>query len=108
MNLKLGNTAVVEVFKERDPKSEIEGAEKEVRVERSDLGNQITNVNFPEGTPDDEMLVHVRQLWPYHSDADGPEWVECEDEHLANSVARMFTNETHECQVGRPSGWQEG
>lgn len=112
MDLVLGNTAVVEVFKKPDPEAGTgdvpEGAEVDVRVAREDLGNQLTNVSFPEGLHDDEMLAHVRQLWPYHSDADGPEWVECDDAHFAESVARLFTNDNHTCQVGRPDGWQEG
>lgn len=106
MQLILGNTAVATVVKQADPDDE--EREVEVRTSMPELGNQLTIVDPPDGTPDDEVLAAVRSLWPYHSDADGPEWVECDDAHIAESVARMFTTEEHTCAVGRPDDWQEG
>lgn len=119
----LGNTAVVEVIKrprrETDPPematagTEIrEGVEVEIvadRVTREDLGNRITNVEFPDDLDGDlgTQLGHVQHLWPYHSDADGPEWVETHDDLLAAAIARVFTTGSHECVIGRPEGWAE-
>lgn len=45
--------------------------------ERIDLHNQVTTVEFPDGISLVDAVRNVRDLWPWHSDADGPEWVEC-------------------------------
>ena len=104
--LLLGNTAVVEVRTNEDPKTGERLPDE--RIDRSDLGNRTTTVRFPQDVPLDTRVQHVRELWPYHSDADGPEWVESDDDPLlAELVARNFTTETHTCTVGRPKGWKE-
>lgn len=119
----LGNTAVVEVIKrprrETDPPemasngTELrDGVEVEIvsdRIQRGDLGNRITTVEFPDELDGDleTQLGHIRHLWPYHSDTDGPEWVESADDLLAGAVARVFTTAAHECVVGRPTDWAE-
>lgn len=97
--ITLGNTAPIEVVKADD------GSED--RVDRSDLGNTTTTVSFPDGWDLNEQLQAVGNLWSYHSD-DPPEWVESDDDLLAQVVARNFTSDGHECAVGRPSGWKEG
>lgn len=101
--LLLGNTA---------PVDSVRGADDELtRTSRPDLGNRITTVSLPEDAPmpPSEVLRSVRDLWPWHSDADGPEWVECDDdEALAGVVAAEFTTPDHACSVGRPKGWEEG
>lgn len=127
--LLLGNTSVVQAFQIREdeePKRVLDahglskrpnnakdvgvGTAGELRVDRSDLGNRITEVLIPDGTPLFDALRDVIATWPLHSDADGPEWVESPDgdeEEIASLIARHFTNDDHECAVGRPKGWVE-
>lgn len=105
----LGNTAVAEVH--RVDKDKLE------RKTRSDLGNQVTRVSFPDDPPvrTSEALTTIRDLWPWHSDSDGPEWVEVENdedgaagERLAALIADEYTVDGHVCKVGRPKSWKEG
>lgn len=111
----LGNTAVVEVERTMRVDDTGEPIRDEndqlivdtIRHSRTELGNQITTVVFPVGTSYQEAVANVDHLWPYHSD-DGPEWVEAEDQALAQKIAAHFTTESHSCQVGRPEGWEEG
>lgn len=97
--LLLGNTAVVE---------SVRGDDGELRrTARSELGNQITTVSFPDDMGFTDRLRAVESAWPFHSD-DPPEWVECDDDDaLAQLVARAFSSGDHECRVGRPRGWKE-
>jgi hypothetical protein len=103
----LGNTAPVESVRIEDPET---GDSVVERNDRSDLGNTITTVTLPDDPPMKlvEVLQAVQNLWPWHSDADGPEWVESDDSVLAGHIADHFTTDTHESVVGRPKGWKEG
>lgn len=114
--LRLGNANVVESFHKSalDPKVKPGSPEDViVQVPREDLGFQVTSVTFPDGLTLLEKLADVGGLWPLHS-PDPPEWVESDDEALAQLVAAQFTWEAsddrpaHTCKVGRPSGWKEG
>lgn len=97
----LGNTAVVEKFRDH--------SDNEVKVRaRPDLRNQITEVHLPDGTGLIDTVRNIADLWQWHSDADGPEWVESSDPIVAVAVAEHFTTDDHECVVGRPDGWNEG
>lgn len=100
----LGNSAVVQVLPREGDDGERLADE---RVDRSDLGNRTTTVRFPTDVPFEERIAQVRQLWPYHSDADGPEWVESDDTTLAEVIASAFTTDSHTCRVGRPKSWKE-
>lgn len=102
----------VTVAEREHPPEEEGGAPQKahvVRVERvrKDLGNRETTMGFPEGWTDDEVLVAVRKMWREQSVLP-PDWVEGDDAHLAESVARLFRVDGHECPVGRPDGWTEG
>ncbi len=99
----LGNTDVIE--SRQDPET---GETQRTPMPR--LGNQVTTVEFPDNTDGhaEIQLAQIVDLWPYHSDADGPEWVETDDDLLGQLIARRFTTDTHKCQVGRPKGWKEG
>lgn len=103
LTITLGNTAVVASTQD-DETGEV------IRTKRGDLGNQTTTVEFPDNLDGqtEVQLAHVVDLWSYHSDADGPEWVETDDDLLAQLVARRFTSDSHTCRVGRPKGWKEG
>jgi len=103
LTITLGNTSVV-------ASSQDEETGEVIREKRGDLGNQITTFEFPDNIDGQTeiQLAHVVDAWPYHSDADGPEWVESEDELLAQLIARRFTTDSHKCQVGRPKNWKEG
>lgn len=111
LTLYLGNTAAIEKHEIEDPAT---GAIEIEKVDRADLGNAVTTVVFPdEGAPRIvEALQTVKNLWPWHSDADGPEWVEAEDDDaafaakVADLVAEEFTTDTHACAVGRPADWE--
>lgn len=101
------------------------GPDQLVKVTRPDLGNQITYVDIPDvdylpaksgpGNMEhvwrplraSEIVAIVNAKWNYHSDSDGPEWVECENEAVARAIADEFTWGDHECVVGRPDGWEE-
>lgn len=98
--LLLGNTRVVEKFRERGDTLR--------KRKRPDLRNQVTYVHFPDGTSLVDAVKNVVDLWPWHSDADGPEWVESDDELLARAVAEHFTTGDHTCVIGRPDGWNQG
>lgn len=99
--LLLGNTAVVEKFRDRRD-------EKVKKRKRPDLRNRVTEVHFPEGITLVDAVKNVVDLWPWHSDADGPEWVHSDDDLLARAVAEHFTKDGHVCTVGRPADWREG
>lgn len=102
----------VEVFPVFDPSEGGEPVDTGRRVvqltrERGDLGNQICTMSFPEDWDLVDVLTAARSMWPFQSN-DLPEWVEAEDEALAESVASLFRTGDHECVVGRPEGWEEG
>lgn len=78
----------------------------EIHRDRADLGNRITTVSVPADFSQRELLAAVENVWPQQS-LDSPEWVECDDAFLAESVARLFRTDDHECSVGRPDGWEE-
>lgn len=106
--LLLGNTQVIEVLVIEDPQTHEPIDEQ--RVSRSDLGNQVTYVEFPDDLDGqtDEQLVHLRALWSAHSDAP-PAWIESPDDSmLATVAAAVFSTPDAPCPVGRPDGWQEG
>jgi hypothetical protein len=96
----LGNAQVLEHFRDSD------GVVK--RRDRIDLQAQVTTVHFPDDWSLGERLESLRKLWPWHSDTDGPEWVESDDELLATAIASQYTTKDHECRQGRPEGWNEG
>jgi hypothetical protein len=98
-------------------------------ITRPDLGRQVHNVSLPvvdwlpnpeynpATSPDSpqhvwrplkpsEVVTLVKRAWPFHSDANGPEWVECEDEKIARAISDEFTYGFHQCPVGRPADWQ--
>lgn len=103
-----------------------------VQITRPDLGQQITEVVIPaedwlpvgrtartdareaasvpghawRALRASEVVRLVADLWPYHSDSDGPEWVECDSEQYARAIADEFTYGGHECVVGRPDDWE--
>jgi hypothetical protein len=99
--LYLGNTAPVEVVKTES------GKKVSTKRHTLNVGNTVTEVQFPDGWDLGDQLAALGDLWNYHSD-DPPEWVESEDGLLAEVAARRFTNDDHTCEVGRPKGWKEG
>jgi hypothetical protein len=101
-----------------------------VTVPRGDLGNRVTMLGVPRlsspgpaevrqaaargadlgllrATRASDVVAVVREAWPFHSDADGPEWVECDEESWARAIADEFTVGEHSCVVGRPKGWKD-
>lgn len=97
----LGNPTVVE--HSRDPAND-----QIVRRERTDLQAQVTTVELPDGWGLSETMLAIERLWPWHSDSDGPDWVEADDPLVAEMISQRFTTDEHECVVGRPKRWNEG
>ena len=53
-------------------------------------------------------VLEVGDLWQYHAVAgDLPEWVESDDDELAQALSQWFSIRGHECSVGRPAGWDD-
>lgn len=53
-------------------------------------------------------VLEVADLWQYHAVAgDLPEWVESDDDELAQALSQWFSIRGHECTVGRPGGWDD-
>ena len=101
------------------------------------LGNTITQVSMRENWDDveeaelalssdnDQVLVQIGEyvdaenrvkigvlevgdLWQYHATpGDLPEWVESDDDELAQALSQWFSIRGHECTVGRPAGWDD-
>ena len=108
---------------ENQPTSNRErGPAQLVVVQRPDLGNRVVEVGVPafdwlparagQGSHEwrtfktSEIVAMVSAAWPYHSDADGPEWVECADEGVCRAIADEYTHSGHTCEIGRPDGWE--
>jgi hypothetical protein len=52
-------------------------------------------------------LLEIADAWQYHARAgDWPEWVEAENEELAEAVSNWFSARGHVCTVGRPDDWE--
>lgn len=63
-------------------------------------GNSITTFIVPDDVGALEAIRTVADTWtPYHSD-DPPEWVESDNDVVADGVAEHFG-----CKVGRPKKW---
>jgi hypothetical protein len=88
--------------------------------------NDAEEAKLALGTDNDSVLVQIRDfltdvddslkigileiadLWQYHAVAgDLPEWVESDDQALAQAVSQWFSIRGHDCQVGRPDGWDD-
>lgn len=78
----------------------------EVKADRQDLGRRICTISIPDGWSDVEALAEVPRMWAQQSLAP-PSFVESEDAHLAESVARLFRDDDHPVPVGRPADWEE-
>jgi hypothetical protein len=128
--LLIGNSAPVGTVSHYDA----DGVETKIRTAMPHLGNQITEVDLPDGadqaeaaklalsTGNDRTLLRIAKdlkpaehkyalalrdledLWAHHSDEDA-DWVESDDEAFAAVVARYFTIGDNTCVVGRPAGW---
>lgn len=67
---------------------------------RVPLGEQVTTVSIPDSYTLDEKLrtvMHADGVWPAHSEAPGPSWVESDDEELSAALAAHYG-----CPIGRP------
>ena len=103
----------------------------------SPLGNTITSVTMRDGWDDDTEgtlalssdndpvlnqignfldaddgvkigVLEIADLWQYHAVAgDLPEWVESDDDRLAQAISTWFSIRGHDCQIGRPAGWDD-
>lgn len=101
------------------------------------IGNTISEVSMREGwddaeeaelalsTDNDPILVQIRDfldcdhslmigvlevhdLWQYHAvPGDLPEWVESDNDALAQAISQWFSIRSHVCQVGRPGDWND-
>jgi hypothetical protein len=101
------------------------------------LGNTITQIGMRDGWDDEEEaalalstdndpvlaqignyvdaparvkigVLEVVDLWQYHAvPGDLPEWVESDDDELAQAISQWFSIRGHECTVGRPAGWDD-
>lgn len=67
-------------------------------------GEQITTANIPDSDPLASKLrtithgdQHTAGIWPTHSTAPAPSWVESDDPELAAAIAEHYG-----CPVGRP------
>lgn len=92
-----------------------EGDVEQASIKRR-LGITARDKEGPDGTittfhlvPSDPLMEQfatvVRAYAEYHSQ-DPPEWVECENKLLEQSIAQHFTKDGHECVQGRPKGWR--
>jgi hypothetical protein len=71
---------------------------------RVPLGVQVTTVTIPGGhTAAEQMrtITHQDGVWPAHSDAPGPVWVESDDHELAAALAAHYG-----CPIGEPEDWE--
>jgi hypothetical protein len=60
-------------------------------------GHQITTINLPPTYTQREMIrtvTHRDGVWPKHSDADRPTWVEAEDRELEAALCEYFNAPT--------------
>lgn len=101
------------------------------------LGNTITQISMRDGWDDEEVaqlamstdndpvlnqirdyvegpdrakvgVLEVQDAWQYHATpGDLPEWVESDDDDLAQGISQWFSIRGHECTVGRPAGWDD-
>lgn len=99
--VRLGNAQVIEFY--RDPDDDTVK-----RRDRIDLQARVTEMQIPSSFTLAEGIAAVQTMWPWHSDTDGPEWVESDDPIIARAVSEQFTSDTHRCVIGRPDGWNEG
>jgi hypothetical protein len=130
--LRLGNTAPVYSVAVGD------GTNAAARMSRADLGNQVTDFEFPAGAAQEEAsalskqtgndrivarlaralpdkderyllaLVDIEITWWGAHSDDPPEWVESNDQEFARVVCEYFNREGAQCVVGRPDGWASG
>ena len=53
-------------------------------------------------------VLTIVDLWQYHAVlGDLPEWVESDDNELADALSEWFSIRGHDCTVGRPAGWDD-
>ena len=53
-------------------------------------------------------VLEVQDAWQYHATpGDLPEWVESDDDELAQAISEWFSIRGHDCAVGRPGGWND-
>lgn len=94
LNIYLGNSQPVSVHHKDDAeKRGLDGTAwgEHVRVPSGTSGE--THVRFDEDPPIGEVLTALDSVWQWHSDADSPDWVSCDDEFIAQVVARHFNIE---------------
>jgi hypothetical protein len=63
-------------------------------------------MEVPDGWTDSEIINGVQAMWVEQSLAP-PAWVDGTDDHLTESVARVFRSDNHDCPVGQPKGWDD-
>lgn len=74
-------------------------------------GNAVTQFVTPDGTKRLEAVTSITKAYDEYHSVDPPEWVESDDERLAEDIAEHYTweadddREAHTCVVGRPSDW---
>jgi hypothetical protein len=53
-------------------------------------------------------VLEIVDLWQYHATpGDLPEWIESDDDALADALSQWFSIRGHECTIGRPAGWDD-
>jgi len=68
-------------------------------------GKSVTTANIPDVYTMSERLrtlFHDDGLWPQHSLASAPDWVECDDDATAEAIS-----ESTGCPIGCPEDWRE-
>lgn len=102
----LGNT--ITQVSMRDGWDDEEVAQLAMSTDNDAVLNQIRD--YLTDAPDRVKIgvLEVQDLWQYHAiPGDLPEWVESDDDDLASAVSAWFSIRGHDCQVGRPAGWDD-
>jgi len=101
----LGNT--IAQFTLREKWDDAEEAELALSTDNDPVLNQIRD--YLE-VPDHVKIgvLEIQDAWQYHAPpGDLPEWVESDDDDLAQGISQWFSIRGHECSVGRPAGWDD-
>lgn len=101
----IGNT--ITTFGMREGWDDEAEAQLAMSTDNDPVLNQIRD--FVDG-PDRVKIgvLEVHDAWQYHAlPGDLPEWVESDDEELAEALAQWFSIRSHVCEIGRPGDWND-